>query len=189
MLRAARNLAFTKGADFTTQDLIREAGVSLQTFYRYYPTGKDGLLLTLIEALIAEHCVTLEELASAIPDPVARCDFYIRATLASPGSPEASARSRFITSEHWRLHERFPRDVWAATAPMTLLIRDVLIAGRDTGQMSPRNPDRDAWLITKTILGAFHHRAFVPDDDDMTTLDDDVAGFCLAAVGVRSVNP
>ena len=119
VLRAARKLAVTKGAEFTTQDLVREAGVSLQTFYRYYPTGKDGLLLTLIEAMIAEHCVTLVQLASAITDPVARCNLYIRATLASPGSPEASARSRFITSEHWRLHERFPREVWAATAPMT----------------------------------------------------------------------
>ena len=185
LLRAGRNLAFTKGSEFTTQHLVREAGVSLQTFYRYFPTGKDGLLLALIEALIAEHCVNLEQLASGIADPVARCDFYIRATLVAPDTPEASARARFIASEHWRLHQRFPREVWAATAPMTNLIRDVLIAGRTSGQMSPRDPDRDAWLITKTILSAFHHRVFVPDDEDMDTLADDVSQFCLAAVGVQ----
>lgn len=185
VLRAGRKLVFTNGAEFTTQDLVQEAGVSLQTFYRYFPTGKDGLLLALIEELIADHCANLRQLASGIADPVARCDFYIRSTLVTPESPEVSARARFITSEHWRLHQRFPRDVWAATAPMTDLIRDTLVAGRDTGQFSSRNPPRDAWLITKTILSAFHHHVFVPDDEDMRTLADDVAHFCLTAVGAR----
>ena len=46
MLDAARRLIGDKG-DFTTQDLVSEAGVALQTFYRYF-ASKDELLLAVI---------------------------------------------------------------------------------------------------------------------------------------------
>ena len=37
--------------------------------------------------------------------------------------------------------------------------------------------------MTKTIIGAYHHYAFQPDDPAMATVDDDVWFFCLAAAG------
>ena len=36
-LRRPRRLIETKGPSFTTQELIKEAGIALQTFYRYFP--------------------------------------------------------------------------------------------------------------------------------------------------------
>ena len=47
MLDAARTLIDAKGDDFTTQELAAEAGVALQTFYRYF-SSKDELLLAVI---------------------------------------------------------------------------------------------------------------------------------------------
>ncbi|WP_138985403.1 helix-turn-helix domain-containing protein, partial [Mycobacterium avium] len=44
MLDAALRLIREKGDSFTTQELVKEAGVALQTFYRYFAT-KDELLL------------------------------------------------------------------------------------------------------------------------------------------------
>ena len=44
IVAAARRLMESKGPSFTTQELIKEAGIALQTFYRYFP-GKDYLLL------------------------------------------------------------------------------------------------------------------------------------------------
>jgi hypothetical protein len=66
---------------------------------------------------------------------------------------------------------------------MSDLIRSELEAGSSAGTLSPRNPGRDAWLMVKTIIGAYHHYAFQPDDPAMATLGDDVWFFCLAAVG------
>ena len=40
MLDAARRLIVAKGEEFTTQELVAEAGVALQTFYRYF-ASKD----------------------------------------------------------------------------------------------------------------------------------------------------
>ncbi len=182
ILTAGRLLIGAKGFGFTTQDLIQEAGVALQTFYRYFGS-KDRLLVALISQLVNEHCVVLAESARHLDGPAARLEFYIRMTLSPLHSSEGLSSARFISSEHWRLHQTMPAEVEAATQPVSDLIRVELEAGASDGTLSPRNPERDAWLMTKTVIGAYHHCAFQPDDPAMATLDDDVVFFCLAAVG------
>ena len=182
ILAAGRLLIGAKGFGFTTQDLIREAGVALQTFYRYFGS-KDRLLLALISQLIKEHCVGLAESARHLDDPIGRLEFYVRMTLSPLHSAEGLSSAKFISSEHWRLHQTLPAEVEAATLPVSDLIRIELEAGAAAGTLSPRNPERDAWLMTKTIIGAYHHYAFQPDDPAMATVDDDVWFFCLAAAG------
>jgi TetR/AcrR family transcriptional regulator len=182
ILTAGRLLIMTKGSGFTTQDVIQEAGVALQTFYRYFGS-KDQFLLALIGVLIKEHCDELATSAQAFDDPAARLEIYVRGTLAPLHAADGLASARFITSEHWRLHQTCPVEVWAATQPVSDLIRLELEAGSRAGTLSPRNPERDAWLMTKTIIGAYHHYAFQPDDPAMATLDDDVWFFCVAAAG------
>lgn len=182
ILSAGRLLIMTKGSGFTTQDVIQEAGVALQTFYRYFGS-KDQFLLALIGVLIKEHCNDLAESAWAFDDPVARLEIYVRGTLAPLHAADGLASARFITSEHWRLHQTCPAEVWAATQPVSDLIRLELEAGSRAGTLSARNPERDAWLMTKTIIGAYHHYAFQPEDPALATLDDDVWYFCLAAAG------
>ncbi len=81
MLDAARRLIREKD-DFTTQDLVVEAGVSLQTFYRYF-ASKDELLLALIADAMTEACDRWTEAAAEIPEPMDRLRFYITAPLES----------------------------------------------------------------------------------------------------------
>ncbi|HEU5307899.1 MAG TPA: helix-turn-helix domain-containing protein, partial [Acidimicrobiia bacterium] len=59
IVAAARRLVTERGDQFTTQELVKEAGVALQTFYRIFG-GKDRLLLAVFEDLIAESCVDYE---------------------------------------------------------------------------------------------------------------------------------
>ena len=182
ILAAGRRLIETKATDFTTQDVIKEAGVALQTFYRYFGS-KDQLLLALIGDLISDHCAVLVASVQRLTDPTDRLEMYVRTTLAPLRDPERVTAAQFITAEHWRLHQTSPAEVWAATQPMSDLIRIELEAGSSSGTLSPRNPERDAWLMTKTIIGAYHHYAFQPDDPAMATLGDDVWFFCVDAVG------
>ena len=60
MLDAARRLIAVKGDEFTTQDLVKEAGVALQTFYRYF-AGKDELILAVIADAMTEACAIVNE--------------------------------------------------------------------------------------------------------------------------------
>lgn len=182
VLAAGHRLVTERGTSFTTHELVKEAGVALQTFYRYFG-GKDQLLLALIADLIRNHCAGLVASAEGITDPAARLEHHIRSTLRTLATPAQIAGAQFITAEHWRLVQLFPADVAAATQPVTDLVRDELVAGRAAGVLRPRNPDLDAWLITKTIMSAYHEYAFQPDDPDMASIVDAACAFCLAAVG------
>src|SRR5438876_21944 len=79
---AARRLIAERGEHFTTQELVKEAGVALQTFYRLF-SGKDQLLLAVFEDMIAESCMQYEDAARELPDPVARLHFYVTEALRS----------------------------------------------------------------------------------------------------------
>jgi AcrR family transcriptional regulator len=182
IIAAAHRLIEQKGETFTTQELIKEAGVALQTFYRRFG-GKDMLLIAVIEAMITQRCVELELAAQSIDDPVARLHLYVTSSLEALRPTPGAYTPRFITSEHWRLHQIYPEKMSAATKPFADLVQRALEAGQREGRLEPRNPERDAWMITTIVTAAFHHYAFLPDDPAVDSVADDVWHFCLSAVG------
>ena len=73
IVAAARRLTETKGPSFTTQELIKEAGIALQTFYRYF-SSKDYLLLAVIEDIIEDNCRSFRERAERCRTQWSDCD-------------------------------------------------------------------------------------------------------------------
>ena len=126
LLAAAHRLVLDRGENFTTQDLIKEADVALQTFYRHFG-GKDQILLAVLGDLIAAHCRSLTEQGEQLAGPVERLRFYIFGTLSTLGHPGA-AGARFMTSQHWRLHQEYPEELAAATKPFADLVQRELEA-------------------------------------------------------------
>lgn len=181
LLAAAHRLVRERGDDFTTQDLVKEADVALQTFYRHFG-GKDQILLAVVGDLIAGHCEQLAEAGASLADPVERLRAYVFGTLSALHTPGAGG-ARFMTSQHWRLHQAYPDELAAVTKPFADLVQRELEAGAALGLLHPRDPERDAWIINKLVMSVFHHFAFAEDDPAATTVADDVWGFCLAAVG------
>ncbi|MBL7490164.1 helix-turn-helix transcriptional regulator [Frankia sp. AgB1.9] len=195
IVQAARRLVNEKGDQFTTQELAREAGVALQTFYRHFP-GKDQLMVAVIEDLIAESAEAYAEAAKELPDPVARLRYYVLAMLsgldaargsgASTGGADGAtgeAGPRFVTAQHWRLHQRFPEDMAHAIQPITDLIATELRAGEAAGLLHPTDVDRDAALVTKLLMTVYHHHAFAPPEQPIDEIAAHLWAFCLAAVG------
>ncbi|MDT3439112.1 MULTISPECIES: TetR/AcrR family transcriptional regulator [unclassified Pseudofrankia] len=272
IVQAARRLVDEKGDQFTTQELAREAGVALQTFYRHFP-GKDQLLVAVIEDMIAENAELYAAAASHLPDPVTRLRFYITEILSGltvadgagdgglaavadgaagenapgtdgvppgtdgvppgtdgvpgiggvpvgdvpgvgiggvgsagggavgeasvgagrrggPGDADAvdgTARAgtgpRFITAQHWRLHQRFPEDMAHAIQPITDLIARELHEAQAAGLLHPTDPDRDAALITKLVMTVYHHYAFAPPGEATTAVTEHLWSFCLTGLG------
>lgn len=183
MVAAARRLVMQKGSSFTTQEVVKEAGVALQTFYRHFP-GKDQLLLAVIEDLIAENCARYEERARDLPDPVARLHFYVTTALSGIDTDE-SAGPRFITAEHWRLHQLYPDELAQATQPFSDLVLREITAAEAEGLLAPTDAPRDAWLVTEVIMTVFHHHAFATTGQAAGEIADHVWRFCLAALGGR----
>jgi TetR/AcrR family transcriptional regulator len=182
IVHAARRLIEERGERFTTQELVKEAGVALQTFYRTFG-GKDQLLLAVFEDLIAESCVQYEEAARELPDPVARLRFYIGATLQSIGDPDIGVGPRFVTAEHWRLHQLFPEEMAHATQHFTDLVARQLELAEAEGLLTPSDVERDAWFVTKLVMAVFHHYAFADPPPDARAVSDDLWVFCWRALG------
>ncbi len=172
------------GENFTTQDLIKEADVALQTFYRHFGS-KDQILLAVVGDLIRGHCESLLARGAGLDGPVERLHFYVTDTLnAMVGDPGASG-ARFMTSQHWRLHQEYPDALAEATKPFADLVQGELEEARDADLLAPRDPERDAWFINRLVMSVFHHYTFADDDLGVATVAEDVWEFCFAAVGGR----
>ncbi|MFT5201993.1 MAG: TetR/AcrR family transcriptional regulator [Candidatus Aldehydirespiratoraceae bacterium] len=179
---AALRLIASGAEEFTTQELINEAGVALQTFYRYF-AGKDELLLAVLEDLIGAATDGFNDRASGLTDPVARLELHLTSvveTLATGDDGRAGAR--FVASEHWRLAKLFPDELAVATQPFTDLLASEVRAGCDAGVFRSLDPDRDAWLMAQMVLSVHHHYSFATSNDPSIAAD--LRRFCLSAVGV-----
>jgi TetR/AcrR family transcriptional regulator len=181
MVDAARRLIAQRGERFTTQELVKEAGVALQTFYRHFE-GKDQLLLAVMEDTIAEGTAQFEAAGRHLRSPLARLRFYVAAALEGVDGGDIVG-PRFITSEHWRLHQLFPTEMAYATKPVTDLFLREITQAQDKGLVHPADPERAAWLMTKLLMASYHHYAFSTEDEGAATIADDVWTFCLAALG------
>jgi AcrR family transcriptional regulator len=182
LLAAARKLALERGENFTTQDLIKEADVALQTLYRHFGS-KDQILIAVLGDLITGHCAALASKAVELDGPVERLRYYVVETLTLLVADPGSTAARFMTSQHWRLHQAFPDELAAATKPFADLVQVELEAGLAAGVLVPRSPERDAWMINRLVMSVFHHYAFATDVDGSATIAEDTWQFCLAAVG------
>jgi TetR/AcrR family transcriptional regulator len=179
IVSAAQRLIDAKGPTFTTQELIKEAGIALQTFYRYF-SGKDALLLAVIEDLIEENCRAYRQHADSIADPVDRLQFYVTTTVHSLSSPGSGPS--FITAEHFRLQTQYPAEVSQATQPYTDLLIDGINAAVAAGRLHPHDAEYSAWLITQLVMAVFHHYDCAGVDEPTDVIAQRLWAFCFAAL-------
>ena len=184
IVEAAQRLIATKGPSFTTQELIKEAGIALQTFYRYFPS-KDHLLLAVIEDIIDENCRQYKKGASKLTDPIDRLRLYVTSTVS--GLEGVGRGPSFITAEHWRLQTIYPDEVSAATRPFTDLLLEEIREANVTGELEAPDPDYSAWLITQLVMAVFHHYDCSGLDEPSERIAERLWSFCLAALGGEGV--
>jgi AcrR family transcriptional regulator len=184
ILDAARRLVRERGDSFTTQELAREAGVALQTFYRYFAT-KDELLLAVLGDLVARGAAGYAEAARDLHGPVARLRFYICSTLEFlDGDDDDAAGARFVVSAHWRLQRVFPDELADAMKPFEDLLLAEINAGVEQGILHPASPAQAANFINVLVRSVFHHYAYASGRP--ATLREDLWQFCLTALGANS---
>jgi AcrR family transcriptional regulator len=179
IVAAALRLIEAKGASFTTQELIKEAGIALQTFYRYFPS-KDALLLAVIEDVIDENCASFRERAHQLSDPVERLRFYVTATVHGLETPRS--HPSFMTSEHFRLQTLYPAEVSRATQPYTDLLMEEIRGAMAAGRLHPADPGYSAWLITQLTMAVFHHYDCAGVDEPTDQIAQRLWAFCFAAL-------
>jgi len=189
MVDAARRLIAEKGARFTTQELVKEAGVAMQTFYRHF-AGKDHLLIAVIEDMISEQVVRYEEAARDLPDPVARLRQHVMAALSGLGDERRGLGGpRFVTGEHWRLYQLYPEEMTYATRPYTALIAREIRAARQAGLLDVADVDRAAAYVELLVRSVYHHYAFAEKKEPAEVIGEQVWAFCLTGLGGQAERP
>lgn len=180
MLDAALRLIREKGDSFTTQELVKEAGVALQTFYRYF-ASKDELLLAVIADAMTDACSRWEAAARKLPDPLARLRFYITTVIQELDNEFGDGgTARFVVSTHWRLHRIFPTELAEAEQPFVDLLLGEINAAAKAGLLHPPNPEWDAWFIVELVRAVYFYYAYAPRE---AKAHERLWEFCLAALG------
>jgi len=158
----------------TVAEIVKEAGLSNQAFYRHF-AGKDDLVAAIIDAgarrlvsYAAHHMATFD-------DPLDQVRAWVGAVLSQGTDPKVAEPTRALTWSRNALaadHETSARQaeslVWALLeAPLEALGRP--------------HPRQDAYLIGRLVFGVLTEVLW---SDEPTTNDEleFVTDFCLGAV-------
>jgi AcrR family transcriptional regulator len=178
---AARRL-IDSGGDFTTHQLVREAGIAIQTLYKHF-ASKDEVMIAVLEDVIAQSIGGLREEGAGIADPVERLRFYVFSTIASLDANT----SRFILTEHWRLVQLHPDEVEQARRPVADLFLDALREAEAAGLLAPPDLEHAAAMTNQLLLAEFHHHAFATSRAPTEVIAAKLWAFLLSAYGGQLV--
>jgi AcrR family transcriptional regulator len=145
MLDATRDLTdATEDASFTVAEVAERAGVSLKSFYRSF-TGKDDLVLALLEEDSRAGATMLRDALDRTGDPADRVERYVRTLFRL--AREAPGYSRVLVREHRRLSVERPAELAAALAPLVDLLRDEIADATTVG-----DAERSAEIVFAVLL-------------------------------------
>jgi AcrR family transcriptional regulator len=182
MVEATRALIALKGSNFTTQEVVKKAGVSLQTLYRYFP-GKDQLILAVFEHLTEERSREHEASLSDIDNPLERLRLFVESTFEPVTTEDRAREVLFMATEHWRLERLYPEELDRATSSFTRMVQREIEAAVAAGLVDSEDPESDAWLISQLVRAVYHSYAFATSASADTDATARLWAFCLKALG------
>jgi AcrR family transcriptional regulator len=159
----------------TVAEIVREAGLSNQAFYRHFES-KDDLVAAIVDAGARRLAGYLGHQMAGRSTPAEQVRTWIRGVLSQATDPEVAHATRAIT---WN-GNALTGEADAAARKTSWLVWEVLEAPlREAG--SP-DPTRDAYLIGHLAFAVLFDALWAddpPHPDDLTFVED----FCLAGIG------
>jgi AcrR family transcriptional regulator len=145
--------------DPRVRDILLEAGLSTQVFYRHF-RSKDDLLLVLLDDGRRRLADYLTHRIAKARTPAARLRAWIEGMLAQAADPQAAARTRPFLTGLPRLREAFPQEHADSEAVLVGLLAAVIEDGAAVGSMASADPTRDAQAIYTMTLGTMEAHLF-----------------------------
>ena len=146
-------------------DIVREAGLSNQAFYRHF-RGKDELLLAVLHDGQQRLVGYLEHRLAAVdagPDQVRE---WIEGVMEQARNADAAENTRPFALGGPRLADRFPEEIRSS--------RELVVAPlRAAVEAAGGDPQRDADAIYELVLGSMNEalvQRVRPSDDDVAHL-------------------
>ena len=162
------------GVDPRVGDIVREAGLSNQAFYRHF-RGKDELLLAVLDDGQRRLVGYLEHRLEGIEAGGAQIREWIAGVMEQARNRDAAENTRPFAIGSTRLADRFPEEIRHS--------RELVVAPlRAAVEAAGGDPQRDADAIYELAMGTMNEalvQRVTPSDDDVAHLVD----FALKAIG------
>jgi AcrR family transcriptional regulator len=113
----------TGSLDPSMRDILAEAEISTQAFYRYF-TSKDELMLVLLDEGRRRLIDTLKRRMEKTSSPADRISAWIEGVLAQGSNSAAAARTRPWVLSEQRLTELFPEEQQVSVDALVGLLHD-----------------------------------------------------------------
>ena len=171
------------------RDILAEAGLATQAFYRHFGS-KDELLLVILDdgrRQLAEYLVHRMEKARS-KGPVAEVRAWIEGLLAQAADRAAADRTRPFVVGHQRLVELFPEEQAASVAVLVGILVDAIRRAVDAGELADLDVERSATYLYRLVEGVMEDHILsgtVPTRADVAG----VVTFCLRAMGTPTPRP
>jgi AcrR family transcriptional regulator len=155
-------------------DIVREAGLSNQAFYRHF-ASKQALLLAVLDEGVRILASYLEHRMQSAARPLDRICEWLRGLLEQALSPAAARATRPFVLARIRLAEAHPREVAESEGRLTELVREALRDALAAGELAGADPERDAEMLYQLAMGWLQARLVdgrPPDRGDAERLVD-----------------
>jgi len=146
-------------------DILRQAKLSTQAFYRHFPS-KEALLVAVLDEGVGILASYLSHRMDAVASPTAKVREWMAGLLEQALRPSAAAATRPFVSARARLAEALPEEVAESERQLTVLVRDALRAARDGGELPKVDPERDAETLYHQAMGWLQARLLEPGPAD-----------------------
>ena len=173
-------MARTGDIDPRVGDIVKEAGLSNQAFYRHF-AGKDALLVAVLDDGQRRLVESLERRMRRVEAGTARVRAWIEGVLEQARNPDAAENTRPFAINGARLNDRFPAETAASSARLDAPLRQAIIdAGGD--------PVRDTAAIHELAMGTMHR--LLRDRETPSPADvEHIVGFALAGLAAPAPSP
>jgi len=155
-------------------DIVREAGLSNQAFYRHFPS-KQALLVAVLDEGIRILASYLARRMQTAASPSARVREWLRGLLEQALSPAGARATRPFVLARVRLAEAHPGEVGESERRLTALVREAIRAAVAAGELPNADPDGDAETLYHLAMGWLEKRLAdgrAPDRRDAERLAD-----------------
>ncbi|HEX4493346.1 MAG TPA: TetR/AcrR family transcriptional regulator [Acidimicrobiia bacterium] len=154
-------------------DIVKEAGLSNQAFYRHF-AGKDALLVAVLDEGQRRLVATLERRMQKVEPGAPRVRAWIEGVLEQARNKDAAENTRPFAINAVRLRDRFPTETAASFDRLLAPLRAAVVdAGGDA--------ERDTEAVRELAMGTMHR--FLVERRPPTRADvEHVVQFALAGI-------
>jgi AcrR family transcriptional regulator len=165
------------------REILTEAGVSTQVFYRHFQS-KDELMLVLLDDGRRRLATYLEHQMGKADDPLSQVRAWVVGTLAQARDPKAAARTRPFARSLGHLQEQYPGEHRESVEVLVGLLRRAIEQAADAGVATSASPAHDAtliYLMTQSLMDRHLREMTTPSKAEVAR----TADFALRGIGAR----